>query len=338
MRYSWRLTRCLGLVTCLAGGATADATAQAFLTCPSATTLDALATCISNQMPRASSNLYVPPSADEQTDFAAVVTQMINGLCEFELPASLAANYQVRTFSDAVTGKSYCLLMEVLDADGDGYVDKGWGTFIVNNNAARPSLNQSAPHPRFDSTTENQAINIFQDTDSRSYLMCGAHRHANGTTGGSCEPNYGEADCAHQDNTMFHAAVVALDQFYGAAAWTHIQWHGNVTCPADLMDVFGSQGFEAVQPANSNVASLRDLMAVNQPDFKFQLTGPDAGCNLNGTDNVQGRYLNRADNICLSNAGGTPTNKFVHLEQSLNIRRAGAAAWDLSVSQNWPIP
>ena len=212
------------------------------------------------------------------------------------------------------------------------------GTFIVNNNAARRNLNQSAPHPRFDSTTENQAINIFQDTDSGRYLMCGAHRHANGSTGGSCEPRYGEADCAHQDNTMFHAAIVALDRFYGDAPWTHLQWHGNVTCPPHQMDVFGSQGFNATQPADSNVASLRDLMAINQPDFRFQLTGPGAACNLNGTDNVQGRYLNRADNICLSNAGGKPTNKFVHLEQSVNIRRGGASVWDLSVSQNWPIP
>src|SRR5215471_1721872 len=175
MKYSWRFARHLGLVICLACGATADAAAQTLLTCPEATALDALATCISNQMPRASSGLYVPPSADERADFAGVVTQMMNGQCDFELPASLAANYQVRTFSDAATSKSYCLLMEVLDADGDGYVDKGWGTFIVNNNAARQNLNQSAPHPRFDSTTENQAINIFQDTDSKSYLMCGAH-------------------------------------------------------------------------------------------------------------------------------------------------------------------
>ena len=314
---------------------TTAAAAQQLLTCPEATTLDALATCIRSQMPQLNSNLYVAPTAAEQADFATVVTQMMNGQCDFALPPSLA-NYQVRTFTDSVTNKTYFLLMEVLDADVDGFVDKGWDTFIANNNATRPTLNQSAPHPIFDSTTENQAINIFQDTDSRSYLMCGAHRHANGTSGGNCESNFGEADCAHQDNNMFHSAIVALNQYYGSTPWTHIQWHGNVTC--DPLDVYGSQGFNAAQPSDSNVASLRDLMAINQPGYTFELTGTGSACNLNATDNVQGRYLNGASNICLSNAGGTPTNKFVHLEQSRNIRMGGAEVWNLSVGQNWPIP
>jgi hypothetical protein len=333
MRRGSRLALDIAACVWLGIGVTSDAVAQETLACPTATTLDALATCISNQMPRQNSGLYVPPTPGEQADFAAVVTQMLTGQCEFALPDSLAANYQISTFSDSGTGKSYCLLMEVLDADGDGFVDKGWGTFIVNSNATRPMLNHSAPHPRFDSTTENQAINIFQDTDSGSYLMCGAHRHANGTTGGSCEAGYGEADCAHQNNTMFHAAVVALDQFYAGATWTHIQWHGNSSCP---MDVFGSQGFNAKQPADSNVLSLRDLMAINQPDYTFELT-PNGNCSLNGTENVQGRYLNGADDVCQPNDLGTPTNKFVHLEQSINIRRGGASVWDLSVGQNWPV-
>jgi len=340
MRHRSRLVLAIAAFAWLGIGVAADAAAQVLLTCPAATTLDALATCISNQMPRPGMGRYVPPRPEEQADFAAVVTQMMNGQCEFDLPDSLAANYQIRTFTDSGTGKSYCLLMEVLDADENRIVDKGWGTFIVNNNATRPALNQSAPHPRFDSMTENQAINIFQDTDSGSYLMCGAHRHANGTTGGACEASYGEADCAHQVNTMFHAAVVALDQFYDGALWTHIQWHGNAMCPTDpgvQMDVFGSQGFAQAQPPDSNVASLRDLMVVHQPDFAFHLTPSDV-CPLNGTENVQGRYLNGADNLCHPNDIGAPTNKFVHLEQSLNIRRGGAAVWDLSVSQNWPIP
>ena len=337
MRHRSRLVLAIAAFAWLGIGMAADAAAQVLLTCPAATTLDALATCIRNQMPRPGMGRYVTPTPDEQADFATVVTQMMNGQCGFPLPDSLSANYQVGPFTDSVTGKTYCVLMEVLSANGR-VVDKGWGTFIVNNNAARPTLNQSAPHPRFDSMTENQAINIFQDTDSGSYLMCGAHRHTSGQTGGSCEANYGEADCAHQNNTMFHAAVVALDQFYAGASWTHIQWHGNAMCPTDptvTMDVFGSQGFAQDQPPDSNVASLRDLMAVNQPDYVFVLTPSDA-CPLNGTENVQGRYLNGADNVCRPNDIGAPTNKFVHLEQSLNIRRGGAAVWDLSVGQNWP--
>jgi hypothetical protein len=327
--------------------ASRQVTPPELLTCPRAKTLDALATCISKQMPvpdpdKPDTKLYVPPTAAERADFATVVTKMMNGACNFALPASLAANYQIRTFTtDPPIAKTYCLLMEVLDADlPHGVVDKGWGTFIVNNNAKRRNLNQSAPHPIYDETTENQAINIFQDTDSRSYLMCGAHRHTNGKSDleGTCERNYGEADCAHQTNTMFHAAVVALNQYYANTPWTHIQWHGKgeKTCPN--VDVYGSQGFKERQRRHSNVRSLKRHMADNQPDFTFELTTPKPACDLNATDNVQGQYLNGATDICVANTGGNATNKFVHLEQSQKIRRGGAEIWNKSLKQNWPIP
>src|SRR5215510_7091767 len=148
------------------------------LTCSSATTLDQLATCIANQMPASGSNGFVAPSAQEQTDWRSVVTQMLGGACNFALPASLATNAQIRTFTDTSTGKSYCLLMEVLDANNNGMVDKGYGTFIVNSNATL-EISHQAPHATYDLTTENQAINIFGATDSRSYVMAGAHRNAN---------------------------------------------------------------------------------------------------------------------------------------------------------------
>ena len=60
-------------------------------------------------MPQLSSNLYVPPTPAEQSDFAAVVTQMMGGQCDFVLPDTLAASYPVRTFTDSVTTKSYCM-------------------------------------------------------------------------------------------------------------------------------------------------------------------------------------------------------------------------------------
>ena len=59
------------------------------------------------------------------------------------------------------------VLMEVRDANSNGSVDRGWGTFIVNNDAMR-ELSHQAPHPISDSTTEIQAITIFKENDSRS--------------------------------------------------------------------------------------------------------------------------------------------------------------------------
>src|SRR5437867_1653350 len=87
------------------------------LTCSSATTLDALVTCIRNQMPGSGSNGFVAPTATQQADWRWVVRQMLGGSCNFPPPASLSGIVQVRAFTDSVKGKSYCLFMEVQDSD-----------------------------------------------------------------------------------------------------------------------------------------------------------------------------------------------------------------------------
>ncbi|MSO49350.1 MAG: hypothetical protein EXQ49_05525 [Acidobacteria bacterium] len=91
--------------------------------------------------------------------------------------------------------------MEVADANNNGYVDRGWGTFITYNGATR-ELSHQAPHPISDSTTESQAIGVFKGTDSRSYLMAGAHRLANAASS-TCQASYGQADAAHNTANMF---------------------------------------------------------------------------------------------------------------------------------------
>lgn len=51
----------------------------------------------------------------------------------------------VRTFTDTSNGRSYCLLMEVRDQDGNSIVDNGFGTFIMYNNASRQLSHQAVP-------------------------------------------------------------------------------------------------------------------------------------------------------------------------------------------------
>src|SRR5215510_3767714 len=167
--------RCLsrGLLVAVALWVLTGTAFAANLTCSSATTLDQLATCIAGQMPASGSNGFVAPSAQEQADWRTVVGQMLGGACNFALPASLATNAQIRTFIDTSTGKSYCLLMEVLDSNNNGKVDRGWGAFMVNASATREISHQAA-HPLADLTTENESIGVFGGTDSRSWLIAGA--------------------------------------------------------------------------------------------------------------------------------------------------------------------
>ena len=159
-------------------------------------------------MPGSGSNGYAAPTAAQQADWRAVVREMLDGACSLTLPPTLTGIMQRRTFTDGGNGRSYCVLMEVLDANNDATVDRGWGTFIVYNGATR-EISHQAPHPISDSTTENQAIGVFRDTDSRSYLMAGAHRLANSGSS-SCQSAYAPADAAHNVDNMLQATTAEL--------------------------------------------------------------------------------------------------------------------------------
>jgi hypothetical protein len=304
--------------------------------CTDVDTLEELADCISRQMPQHRSNDYVVPNAAERADFRAVVTQMLQGQCGFALPASLAGPMRMRSFTDSDNGKPYCLLMEVLDADNDGFVDRGWGTFIVDGNAQR-ELSQQAPHPKFstsssgeagDSYTEREAIRIFKRTDSRSYLVCGARRSAVAQAS-SCQRDYELADCAHNVDNMFHAANEALNTFYGTRNWTALQWHGMAesTCNETM---FLSIGFDTNPPADSKVRSLRD--AIRSIRSGWRVNTPDTACTMNATENPTGRMLNGVptSQACRTPAA-SPSHKFLHIEQDVPVLGADLEG----VSESW---
>lgn len=311
---------------------TGNLASAATLACTTATTLDALATCIRNQMPASGSNGFVAPTAAERADWRTVVDQMLGGACGFALPASLASAAQIRTFTDAGSGKNYCLLMEVLDANSNGKVDRGWGTFMVNPAATR-EISHQAPHPISDSTTENQAIGIFGDTDSRSYLMAGAHRLANSGSS-SCQSSYGPADAAHNIDNMFHATNEALMAFYGANEWQAIQWHGMAADTCGAAEVYLSHGRTVSPVAGDPNLELKNSMLGYHPTWDLETPGGGA-CTLNATDNTQGRLINGvpAASVC-GTAASTYNGRFLHIEQDPGFRLP--ADWTASVRDVWP--
>lgn len=328
MRYLSR-----GLVVAVALRVLTGTSFAANLTCSSATTLDQLATCIANQMPGSGSNGFVAPSAQEQADWRSVVTQMMGGACNFALPASLATNAQIRTFTDTSTGKSYCLLMEVLDANNNGKVDKGYGTFMVNNTATL-EMSHQAPHPLYDIGTENQAINIFGATNSRSYALAGAHRDANSGSS-TCQSAYAPADAAHNIDNMFHQTQVALVAFYGSTAWQAIQWHGMAVDTCDE-NAFLSHGVAVNPAAGDKNLELKNNMLAKHPTWNLG-TPVSGGCSLNATENVQGRLMNGvpAANVCAT-AAASYNGMFLHIEQDPGFRTA--ADWVPSVNEVWGAP
>jgi hypothetical protein len=284
-------------------------------------------------MPKSDSNGFVAPNATEQADWRAVVNKMLRGSCDFTLPASLSGVMRVRTFTDSGNGRNYCVLMEARDADGNGFVDRGWGTFIVNNEATR-ELSHQAPHPISDSTTEIQAITLFKETDSRSYLMAGAPRDAN-SANSICQSSFKEADVAHNTANMFQATNQALINWYGAASWNAIQWHGMAadTCPNT--EVFPSHGMNVTPIATDKISVLRDNLLVSHPTWDVDLPGAGA-CSLNATDNTQGRLINGvpAGDVCETPASGY-NGKFIHIEQDPSFRNP--FDWVNPVRDTWPV-
>ena len=303
------------------------------LTCPTATTLEALATCIRGQMPGSGSNGFVAPTATQQADWRTVVRQMLVGQCNFALPASLTGIAEIRTFTDSGNGKSYCLLMEVLDANDNGIVDRGWGTFIVDPGATR-ELSHQAPHPISDSTTESQAVGIFKGTSSRSYVMAGAHRNANGSSGSSCVKSYGPADAAHNVAVMFHATNLELMAHYGTRAWNAIQWHGMASDTCSASEAYLSHGRNVTPATTDKIAVLRSNMLKYHPTWKITTAGSGT-CTLHATENVQGRLLNgvSASSVC-STAAASYSGTFLHIEQDPGFRTP--ADWIPAVIDTWP--
>jgi hypothetical protein len=320
------------------GAVVSGSTTVADLTCVSSTTLEALAICIRKQMPQAGSNGFVAPNTTEQADWRAVVKQMLQGSCDFTLPASLRGIMQIRTFTDAANGRHYCVLMEVRDANSNGFVDRGWGTFIVNNDAMR-ELSHQAPHPISDSTTEMQAITIFKETDSRSYMMAGAHRDANAASStcqnSTCQSSHKEADAAHNTANMFHATNQELLNWYGATAWHAIQWHGMAADTCASTDVYPSHGIDVTPLATDTISVLRDNLLVHHPTWDVDLPGAGA-CILNATDNTQGRLINGvpAGSVCCTPASSY-NGRFIHIEQDPSFRNPWD--WINPVRDTWPI-
>jgi hypothetical protein len=295
-------------------------------------TLESLVRCIRAQMPQSGSNGYVAPTPTQRADWQTVVDQMLQGLCDFAVPASIYGIVQVRTFTDTGNGRSYCLLMEVLDQDGNGFVDNGFGTFIVYNSATR-QLSHQAVHPIADSTTERQAVIVFRDTDSRSYLMAGAHRNANAAAS-TCLPSDPESDASHNSNTMVQATNEELLAYYGAASWFAIQWHGMEASTCANTDVYPSHGRDVKPTPTDKIAVLRDNLLVHHPTWIVHLPGSGL-CSLNATENMQGRLLNgvAAQCVCCT-AASSYTQKFVHIEQDPNFR--DPSDWIAPITDTFP--
>jgi len=104
-------------------------TEAASLNCSSCTTLAELFDCIKAQM-RLRDDGYTAPTVQQLADLRTVMGQMLDGQTTVTLPSSISDIMEFQRFTDSDNGETYSLLMEVEDADNDGMIDQGFGTFI----------------------------------------------------------------------------------------------------------------------------------------------------------------------------------------------------------------
>lgn len=285
--------------------------------CLSYGTLERLIECIEQKMPGEDEG-YRPPTRVQRDDLYTVMLQMLEQETNISLPASLEGIMQVVVFRDTENRQDYTLLMEIGDTDNNGVVDRGFGTFIVNNNAER-ELNIAAPHVLYEPNTRTQAIKIFKASGARSFIMAGAHRYADSDES-DCQPDYPISDAAHNVRHMFFVATKVLMTFYNTYPWYQLQFHGYDAdiCPDANVNI--SHGNYRVKPSRHSVITrLRDNLQVHNPTWMIAIDGED--CSYDGGNNTSGRLLNGIpeDLVCFTDAKKFgPT--FIHIEQHAAYR------------------
>jgi hypothetical protein len=290
-----------------------------------------LVACVRQHM-RGSGDGFVRPSAQQWADLAALMGQMLTGQLAPALPASLQGVMAARPFVDAGNGRTYGVLLEVADADGDGLVDRGFGTFIVDPAAMR-ELAVAIPHPIYDLDTRVQGIEVFRAVGARAFLMAGTHRNAS-TAVSACQPSYQESDAGHNADLMVLAATRALVDHYGTRRWHQIQFHGLGASPCPDTDVFVSHGEYRVAPAAGDVVhALRDALLRVHPAWRVTLDG--GACDYDGGSNVAGRLIGGVplDQVCTV-APAARVEAFIHIEQKPGFR--GPSDWIPAIEATWP--
>ncbi len=294
-------------------------TDAATLDCSSSSTLEDLYDCIYSQMP-GSGDGFTAPTSQQLTDLRTVMGQMLDGETSITLPASISGIMEFQRFTDSGNSETYSVLMEVEDDDDDGMVDRGFGTFIVYNDADR-ELNIASPHPRYDMNTGYESIRIFKYTSSRSFSLAGTHRNASSTTS-SCQSSYKESDAAHNNDIMFFAATQELVDYYDSDVWFQLQYHGMAESSCTT-EVFISHGDNGDTPPQGDIVYIfKDNVVGYNSTWDVDLDG-DTTCHLDGGSNTSGRLINgiSASQVC-GTAPSTYGETFFHIEQDPDCRTA----------------
>lgn len=273
------------------------------------------------------------PSSNDMQAFASAVASLLTGDYEQSAQSAVSIGFQLIQFTDPDRGTFY-ILRDTPNADD---ISPG-GTYVWKSQAQYP-LVVEVPHPRHDTHTNKEGIELFLSADASMLLLAGTHRNSDlieSTCDGASSNDYRRSDPAHAGAHFFHVAHEQVENTLFEPLY--IQFHG-----------FGSSAYKSLsKQCDHNVSGNDPQLLVNVSDTYRDTSGSGApppgsfartlsetinaegtikACLYNedtsiygGTLNMQGRYTNGSvdpcDEYALANNG-----RFIHLEQSYNTRR-----------------
>lgn len=312
------------------------------LDCTGESSLSAVISCVKSSIQPKESELYSPVTDEETHSLFYNLIQNITTekQCELTLPTVLSPLFKTKNFTE--DGSTYCIIYPYQDTNNDGYFDDGHGVYIINiETASAPTfLSVVVPHPLHDTNTPALGITVFSSLKALTFSVAGAHRHTNADSS-ACQSSYKEADVVHTTDSFFYTFHKAIHDLNltssGTGGWSgstlpHVQFHsmGTSTCPG--VDVFISSGFSDPPHALSPASSILSAATAAYPHWNISY--PDAlnsnGCNLYGTGNTIGRYMN---DVPLADVCSTAADKSTALDSSVFVQVE--LKWDYRKGADW---
>ncbi len=286
-------------------------------------------------------NEYVLPTESQLAAWRVVFRNLLAGSwAQAHLQAKrISSTYNVVRYIDTLSGRTHYVLMEgvpghipdpashssgVTITDPSNPARRGWGTYLFDPQPQR-AVSVSAPHPKDDLETAEEAIEAYLALHARTLLIAGADRDQN-TSLAPCAQSarpYFESDVAHVAESVFQ---MAFEEIYSSDAVTwHLQFHGNSTC---IEDVFLSNGVasapQILSSLAANIAAASTAAAPNGPVLTPRVFDATGGCFARGTDNMQMRFASGLPHTSICAPPNLPVgpSRFIHIEQRRDARRA----------------
>ena len=152
---------------------------------------------LEKNMPRAKSEGYLPPTAEEQADFSKLVSLLNTGDVARALDLATRNDYTLDYYVDR--GDNYAVSYLLREQRP---IQKGWGLYALRLDSTSNIIIE-APHPLYDKRTPTVALDIYRALDARALLIAGAHRNANHDK---------SADVAHAPESIFQSVHLGLAQ------------------------------------------------------------------------------------------------------------------------------